>query len=58
MEKGEKMRQISIVLETAREDIDALTCEIKSKVAEIGNVEWVGYHVKKLRNEKFEKFRR
>jgi len=53
------MRQIAIVLETARDDIDTLTCEIKTKVNEIGNVEWVGYHVKKLRNEKFEKnFRR
>ena len=53
------MRQIAIVLETAREDIDTLTSEIKLKVDGIGNVEWVGYHVKKLRNERFEKtFRR
>jgi len=33
------MRQIAIVLETAREDTDTLTCEIKTKVNEIGNVE-------------------
>ena len=53
------MRQIAIVLETARDDVDTLTCEIKAKVAEIGNVEWVGYHMKKLRDERFEKnFRR
>jgi len=53
------MRQIAIVLETARDGIDTLTCEIKTKVEGIGNAEWVGYHVKKLRNETFEKnFRR
>jgi len=53
------MRQIAIVLETARDDIGTLTCEIKNKVNEIGNVKRVGYHVKKLRNERFEKnFRR
>ena len=42
------MRQIAIVLETARDDIDTLTCEIKTKVNELGNVEWVRYHVKKI----------
>jgi hypothetical protein len=53
------MRQVAIVLETAREDMDILACETESKVNGMGNVEWVGYHVKKMRNEKFEKnFRR